>query len=292
MDRHYDITIIGSGPAGLSAALYIKRAGLTCAVIGKDGGALEKAEKIENYFGTGAISGAELVKQGVEQAKELGADIFREEVFSLGWNGDYTVSCSEDNFISPAVIIATGSARKSVNIPGIKEFEGKGVSYCAVCDAFFYRVKDVAVLGNGAYALHEIGELSGVVKSITLLTNGAEPNGNFNDIKIITDPIYSLYGENRLSGVKFKDSSSLPVSGLFIALGSAAASDLAKKVGAPVEGNSIKVGADMSTGLPGLFAAGDCTGGLLQVSVAVGEGAKAAMSAIKFVKSSGGRNGN
>ena len=82
------------------------------------------------------------------------------------------------------------------------------------------------------------------------------------------------------------------LSGLFIALGSAAASDLAKKVGAPVEGNSIKVGADMSTGLPGLFAAGDCTGGLLQVSVAVGEGAKAAMSAIKFVKSSGGRNGN
>ena len=92
MDRHYDIAIIGSGPAGLSAALYIKRAGLTCAVIGKDGGALEKAEKIENYFGTGAIFGAELVKQGVEQAKELGADIFREEVFSLGWNGDYTVS--------------------------------------------------------------------------------------------------------------------------------------------------------------------------------------------------------
>lgn len=136
MDRHYDITVIGSGPAGLSAALYIKRAGLTCAVISKDGGALEKAEKIENYFGTGAISGAELVKQGVEQAKELGADIFREEVFSLGWNGNYTVSCSKDNFISPAVIIATGSARKSVTIPGIKEFEGKGVSYCAVCDAF------------------------------------------------------------------------------------------------------------------------------------------------------------
>ena len=148
------------------------------------------------------------------------------------------------------------------------------------------------MLGNGAYALHEIGDLSGVVKSITLLTNGVEPNGDFGNIKIITDPIDSLYGENRLSGVKFKDDSSLPVSGLFIALGSAAASDLAKKVGAPVEGNSIKVGADMSTGLPGLFAAGDCTGGLLQVSVAVGEGAKAAMSAIKFVKSSGGRNGN
>lgn len=183
MNRHYDITIIGSGPAGLSAALYVKRAGLTCTVIGKDGGALEKAEKIENYFGTGAISGAELVKRGVEQAKELGADIFREEVFSLGWNGDYTVSCSEDNFVSPAVIIATGSARKSVNIPGIKEFEGKGVSYCAVCDAFFYRGKDVAVLGNGAYALHEIGDLSGVAESVTLLTNGVEPNGDFGNIK-------------------------------------------------------------------------------------------------------------
>ncbi len=292
MDRHYNITVIGSGPAGLSAALYIRRAGLTCAVIGKDGGALEKAEKIENYFGTGAISGSELVKRGTEQAKELGADIFEEEVFSLGWNGNYTVSCSEDNFISPAVIIATGSKRKSVNIPSIKEFEGKGVSYCAVCDAFFYRGKDVAVLGNGAYALHEIGDLSGVAGSITLLTNGAEPEEDFGDAEIVTEPIDSLYGENRLGGIKFKDGSSMPVSGLFVALGSAAASDLAKKVGAPIYGNSIKVGTDMSTGLPGLFAAGDCTGGLLQVSVAVGEGAKAAMSAIKFVKSSGGRSGN
>ncbi len=292
MDRHYNITVIGSGPAGLSAALYIRRAGLTCAVIGKDGGALEKAEKIENYFGTGAISGSELVKRGTEQAKELGADIFEEEVFSLGWNGNYTVSCSEDNFISPAVIIATGSKRKSVNIPGIKEFEGKGVSYCAVCDAFFYRGKDVAVLGNGAYALHEIGDLSGVAGSITLLTNGAESEEDFGDAEIVTEPIDSLYGENRLGGIKFKDGSSMPVSGLFVALGSAAASDLAKKVGAPIYGNSIKVGTDMSTGLPGLFAAGDCTGGLLQVSVAVGEGAKAAMSAIKFVKSSGGRSGN
>ncbi len=292
MDKHYNITVIGSGPAGLSAALYIRRAGLTCAVIGKDGGALEKAEKIENYFGTGAISGSELVKRGTEQAKELGADIFEEEVFSLGWNGNYTVSCSEDNFISPAVIIATGSKRKSVNIPGIKEFEGKGVSYCAVCDAFFYRGKDVAVLGNGAYALHEIGDLSGVVGSITLLTNGAEPEEDFGDAEIVTEPIDSLYGESRLGGIKFKDGSSMPVSGLFVALGSAAASDLAKKVGAPIYGNSIKVGTDMSTGLPGLFAAGDCTGGLLQVSVAVGEGAKAAMSAIKFVKSSGGRSGN
>lgn len=292
MDRHYNITVIGSGPAGLSAALYIRRAGLTCAVIGKDCGALEKAEKIENYFGTGVISGSELVKRGIEQAKELGADIFEEEVFSLGWNGSYTVSCSEDNFISPAVIIATGSTRKSVSIPGIKDFEGKGVSYCAVCDAFFYRGKDVAVLGNGAYALHEIGDLSGVAGSITLLTNGAEPAENFGDTKVVTEPIDSLYGESRLGGINFKDGSSLPVSGLFVALGSAAASDLAKKVGAPIDGNSIKVGTDMSTGLPGLFAAGDCTGGLLQVSVAVGEGAKAAMSAIKFVKSTGGRSSN
>ena len=85
------------------------------------------------------------------------------------------------------------------------------------------------MLGNGAYALHEIGDLSGVAESVTLLTNGVEPNGDFGNIKIITDPIDSLYGENRLSGVKFKDGSSLPVSGLFIALGSAAASDLAKE---------------------------------------------------------------
>lgn len=288
------LVIIGGGPAGLSAAIYAVRAGLDVHVLYKDDGALGKADRIENYFGfPDVIPGAELLARGQAQADRLGARLHRTEVTGIEYaDRGFAVKTTGGERHADAVLLATGSPRAVPAITGIRTFEGRGVSYCAVCDAFFYRGKDVAVLGNGAYALHEIGDLSGVVKSITLLTNGFEPNGDFGNIKIITDPIYSLYGENRLSGVKFKDGSSLPVSGLFIALGSAAASDLAKKVGAPVEGNSIKVGADMSTGLPGLFAAGDCTGGLLQVSVAVGEGAKAAMNAIKFVKSSGGRNGN
>ena len=287
------VIIIGAGPAGISAALYAVRGNLDPLVINNGIGALEKAEKIENYYGLEhPLSGQELYDTGIAQAKALGVRILDAQVLGVGGFDTFVVKTTEGEFETQSLILATGSKRAAPKIPGVKEFEGKGVSYCAICDAFFYRGKDVAVLGNGAYALHEIGDLSGVAESVTLLTNGVEPNGDFGNIKIITDPIDSLYGENRLSGVKFKDGSSLPVSGLFIALGSAAASDLAKKVGAPVEGNSIKVGADMSTGLPGLFAAGDCTGGLLQVSVAVGEGAKAAMSAIKFVKSSGGRNGN
>ena len=286
MVKTYDVTIIGCGPAGLSAALYVRRAGLSCAVIGKDGGALTKADKIENYFGVGTLSGSELVEKGITQALSLGADVCREEVFSISWEDKYTVSCAKNEYQSHAVIISTGSARRSVNLPGIKEFEGKGVSYCAVCDAFFYRGKDVAVLGSGAYALHEMGALSGVAENIILLTNGAAPEVEFGkEVKIIETPIDSLYGESRLSGVRFTDKTSLDISGLFIALGSAAAGDLAKKVGAPVNGSAIVVDDSMSTGLPGLYAAGDCTGGLLQVSVAVGEGAKAAMSAIKYVKS-------
>ena len=288
------LVIIGGGPAGLSAAIYAVRAGLDVHVLYKDDGALGKADRIENYFGfPDVIPGAELLARGQAQADRLGARLQRTEVTGIEYaDRGFAVKTTGGERHADAVLLATGSPRAVPAITGLRTFEGRGVSYCAVCDAFFYRGKDVAVLGNGAYALHEIGDLSGVAESVTLLTNGVEPNGDFGNIKIITDPIDSLYGENRLSGVKFKDGSSLPVSGLFIALGSAAASDLAKKVGAPVEGNSIKVGADMSTGLPGLFAAGDCTGGLLQVSVAVGEGAKAAMSAIKFVKSSGGRNGN
>lgn len=285
MDRHYDITVIGSGPAGLSAALYIKRAGLTCAVIGKDGGALEKAEKIENYFGTGAISGAELVKRGVEQAKELGADIFREEVFSLGWNGNYTVSCSKDNFISPAVIIATGSARKSVTIPGIKEFEGKGVSYCAVCDAFFYRGRAAAVLGQGEYALEEARVLLPVAGSVTLLTNGQSAPENLPDgLAVDTRPVSAVEGGETVERVVFADGETLPLDGVFVALGTAGSTDFARKLGAPLDGTHIRANADGSTAVPGLFAAGDCTGGLLQIAKAVSDGAQAAMSAVKFLR--------
>lgn len=134
------IIIIGAGPAGISAALYAARANMDPLVINNGIGALEKAEKIENYYGMEhPVSGKELFETGLAQAKALGVRILEAQVLGIGGFDTFTVKTTAGDFDTISVILATGSKRKAPAIPGIKEFEGRGVSYCAVCDAFFYR---------------------------------------------------------------------------------------------------------------------------------------------------------
>lgn len=282
----YDAVMIGSGPAGLSAALYTSRANLKTLVIGKDRGALEKADRIENYFGMAEpISGCELVENTKTQAKNLGVEVAEDEIFHVSWNGHFILEGKNGTYEALAVLLATGTGRKTPKVKGLKELEGRGVSYCAVCDAFFYRDRDVAVLGNESYAVHEMSQLLPVVKSVTLLTNGQELTVEVPEkVHVIREPIVSIDGAERVEGVTFGDGSTITVEGLFIALGSAGAMELAKKAGAFTEGQNIKVNERMETNVPGLYAAGDCIGGLLQISTAVGEGAQAAMSMIPFVR--------
>lgn len=282
----YDILIIGSGPAGLSAALYTLRAGLSTVIIGKDGGSLEKAEKIENYFGvTGAPSGKELISTGRKQVADLGGEMITDEVTHVGWDGHFYVHTKETILEAASVIFSTGAVRQTAKIRGISDYEGKGISYCAVCDAFFYKNKNVAILGNGEYALHELNELLPVVNSAVVCTNGMEANAEFPEhVDVIATSIKEVTGEDKVGQIVFKDDQKINIDGVFIALGSATAVDLARKLGAVVEGNKIMVDEKMGTSIPGAFAAGDCVGGILQVSVAVGEGAKAALSAIEFVR--------
>lgn len=284
----YDIIIIGAGPAGISAALYTLRANLNTLIIGKDGGALEQTDKIENYFGTGGvISGKELLEKGITQAEALGAVFAKEEVVSIEWMENFTVTTQSNRYEAKAVIIATGNKRSTAKIKGIDTLEGKGVSYCAVCDAFFYRGKNVGILGNGEYALHEAMALKGVVNSITVFTDGKEITADFpEDISIVTSPVEEIQGEEKVSGVKTKDGNIYPLDGVFVALGTAGAGELARKLGLPIENNRISVNEDKSTMIPGIFAAGDCIGGVLQIATAVGEGAEAALSAIKYLKTS------
>jgi thioredoxin reductase (NADPH) len=181
--------------------------------------------------------------------------------------------------------MATGAARNKHPVAGMTELEGHGVSYCAVCDAFFYRQKKVAVLGTGEYALHEVQELAQVVASITLLTNGAPLTASFPpNVRIESRHLQSLVGEGQFKGVRYEDGIEEEFDGLFVALGSANATDLAKKAGAGFDGPTLVLDKDFQTTLPGLFAAGDCTGGTLQVAVAVGEGAKAGLAAIKYLR--------
>ena len=288
----YDSIIIGSGPAGITASLYMARAGLNVLIISKNQSALDKAEKIENYYGfENPISGQELNENGIKQAKRVGAEFFEKEVISIKYseNECYEVIVAnqgkDERYIAKTIVLATGTNRNKPKIKGIKEFEGRGISYCAICDAAFFRNKDVGVLGNGDYAIGEIEELLPIVKSVTMLTNGLEPIEYRSDnLNINTKKIREFRGTNRVEEIEFEDDSVKEINGIFIAQGVATSVDFAKKLGAMIENNYIVLNERIETTVPNIYACGDCTGGLLQISKAVYEGTKAGIEIIKKLK--------
>lgn len=283
----YDFLIIGYGPAGISAALYALRSGHSVQIVGYDGGALAKAHLIENYYGLATpVSGKELLEIGKSQARQLGAEISEDQITDLFFDGNLFVASSKEKQYSGRVcILATGAARKKQPFAGLSRLEGHGVSYCAVCDAFFYRQKNVAVLGSGEYALHEASELKQVASSVTILTNGNELEFENTEGFIIENrKIESLLGNEKFEGIRFDDNTENLYDGLFVAIGSASATDLARKAGAAFENGKLVLDENFQSSIPGLFAAGDCTGGTLQIAVAVAEGAEAALAANKFLR--------
>lgn len=291
MQNEFDVIVVGKGPAGISAALYALRANLSVLVVAKDEGALGKAHLIANYYGFAEpVPGAELERRGEEQAKILGADFLAGEVLDLMFSEKFYVRIrtSEEKvleLVAKSVIVAAGALRSKVSIPGIDSFEGKGVSYCAVCDGFFYRKKNVAVLGNGAYALSEAEELLPLAAKVSICTLGAElavkiPDG----FSVEKEKIIAVEGSGRVQRLRFESGREIPVDGIFVAQGSASAADLARKAGAALDSNKLIVDENRMTTVPGLFAAGDCLGGVLQVAVAVGDGAKAGLGAVAYIR--------
>lgn len=283
------LLVVGQGPAGISAAIYAKRGGAAVTVVAKGVGALEKAERIENYYGFGEpLTGKALAAQGIAGAKRLGVTFIARELVGLRFKDTldgFIAELPDRSLEADAVVLAMGTSRLAPPLAGLKEFEGHGVSYCAICDAFFYRGKEVAVLGAGDYALAEAGALLPHAEKVHLLTHGEAAPAHLSERFFVhTEKLAAIEGESKVERVRFENGRDLSVSAVFVAVGTAGSTAIAKKLGILLDGVYLKVDAKMATNVPGVFAAGDATGGLLQVAKAVYEGAVAGLSALKFLR--------
>lgn len=289
----HDVIVIGGGPAGITASLYIKRAGFDVTVFSNEKSGLQKSDKIENYYGfENGISGEELHQKGIKQAKNLEIELINKEVIGIKYltssDGYEIITANQsrnEKYEAKFVILATGVNRNKPNIKGLTEFEGKGISYCAVCDAGFYRGKDVAVLGSGEYAIGEIQELLPIAKKVMMLTNGENPiEIRSSEIEINKNEIEAINGKQKVEEIQFKNGTSERIDGIFIAQGTASSIDFAKKVGAKIENNTIIVDENMKTTAPNIYACGDCIGGIMQISKAVYDGTKAGLTVISQLR--------
>ena len=273
------VIIIGSGPAGITAGIYLTRAKIDNVIITNNQGSLQKADLIENYYGfENPITGPQLIENGIKQYQNLGGTIIADEVVGLTYEDKLVVKGIKENYKGDIVVIATGVSRLLPNIKGLND--SLGISYCAICDAFFYRGKDVVVLGNGNYAITEAEVLKKVANSVTIFTNGREIDSS-TDINVNTSKIKEITKENNVFSIILDDDSVITTEGVFIAEGIAGAMALAKKIGAKTENNKIIVNELNKTNIPNLYAIGDCTGGILQISKAVYEGTACALNIIK-----------
>ena len=283
-----NVYIIGGGPAGVSAALYAKRGGLETHLIYMKKSSLGMAHQIDNYYGAPGVTGQELYERGLKQAADLGVDMIEEEVLGISFEEKFTITTAENRYECDYLILATGAFRNRPAIKGIREFEGKGVSYCAVCDGFFYRKKKVAVLGNATYAAHEAEYLSRIAEKVYVLTNGKAPEDEaLKNYEVIEKKIASIEGEVKIAKAVFEDGEELALDGMFVALGSAGSVELARKMGILVDAsNKIVVNENRETNIPGVYAAGDAVDGIMQVNKAVYDGMLAAQDIIRKQKGS------
>lgn len=282
---NYDLIIVGSGPAGISAGIYALRAGVNVAVIDDNNSSLLQAKQVQNYYGIKSISGKELIKNGEDQFSSLGGLIVKGQVLKI--NKDYQmntflVKTNKGTYHAKAIILAMGSPKKKTNIE-LEKFDN--VSYCAICDGFFYKNKTVAVLGDGDFAFSECEELEKVVGKIYLIAKDIAQNvKNGAKIEKINKEILKFEGKNILNKIIFKDNSSIEIDGLFVAEGVVSSFEIAKQLGLMVNNNFVEVDKNYMTNVAGVFAAGDMIGGLLQISKAVSDGANAGLEAVRYLK--------
>ncbi|MFH1662839.1 MAG: thioredoxin-disulfide reductase [Chloroflexota bacterium] len=303
MKNKYDVVIIGGGPAGLTAGIYTSRDRLKSLIIDKGiiGGNINNAESIDNYPGfPDGVSGSELAELMHRQAKKYGMESMIAEVTAIDIEGENKViKTTSGNFISRAVIIAGGSEKVKLGIPGEKEFTGKGVSYCSTCDAFFFRDKKVAVVGGGNSAIYEALHLTKFASNISVIHRrdrlratailqeraSAEAKIDF----ILSTTVKAIEGKDfvqkmLLENVKTGEQSTIEIDGVFISIGLKPSTGFLKDLLPLDKQGHIITDWYMSTKIAGIFAAGDIrSGSIRQVTTAAGDGTVAAISAKKFI---------
>jgi len=297
----YDIIIIGAGPAGLTAAIYARRAEKSVLVIEKEtfGGQITHSPKVENYPGFIQMSGNEFAEKLIEQALNLEAEIEMDAATAIEDHGDYkTVVCENGSFNGKAVILAAGSKHRQLGVARENDFVGAGISYCAVCDGAFYRGKNVAVIGGGNTALQEAVMLSDLCSHVTLVQNLAFFTGEQklldllktkDNVSFITSSVVdALEGESELTGITIRntetnETQTLAFDGIFVAIGQVPENEPFKDV-VPLNDYGYVVSDESCTVGNGIFVAGDCrTKQVRQIATAISDGAVAAVAACRYL---------
>ncbi len=300
----YDVIIIGSGPAGLSAAVYAKRAGLNLVVLEKSpmsGGQVLNTYEVDNYLGMPGMDGFDMGMRFREHADKLGIEFKTLSVQAIEDQGEGKLVRTEDEVLQTrSVIFAAGAVHARLDVPGEERLRGRGVSYCATCDGAFYRSRTVAVVGGGDVALEDAIYLARTCKKVYLIHRRDELRGAFvlqEELKALpnVEILYShvveeILGENAVEGLRITDlktnkQDSLSVEGLFVAVGIHPETELVKRLVSCDENGYVLAGEDCATDMPGLFAAGDVRKKpLRQIATAVSDGANAAVSAGNYCR--------
>ena len=295
MRELHNCVIVGAGPAGMNAALYLKRGGIEPIIIESDvpGGEMLKTYKIENYLGYESIDGGELALKMSKQVKDLGVKIIKDKVVKVTHEDKFVIKCENNEFVSDYVIVATGRIPRKLGLKNESELTGRGISYCAVCDGAFYKDKEVAIIGGGDSALTEALYLSDLclkvyvlarkdLRASDVLQNRVKNKDNIVILKNVE--VIGILGNDRLSSILLNNGDKLDVSGMFIAIGGNPELSFLDSLGVELVNGYIKTNDRMESNIKGLYAAGDVRyKDFYQIITAASDGAIAALSIRKDV---------
>ena len=296
IQEEYDVVILGTGPAGLQAAIHAARAKVSVLVMGREHKSSLYKAHVENYCCITGISGQELLQQGVRQASDFGAHFLHEDVIKTSQEDDRFIILTENErkIKTRALIMAMGITRNRLGVPGEKEFLGKGVSYCVDCDANFYKGAKVAVVGDESAAVSGALTLLFYAEEVHLVSNRLQVSDRLDyqiresDVNIhLGRKVKEIVGLDNVDGLIMDDDQRLNVDGVFIETGAKGAVELAATLGVALDEEKfqyIVTDKQQQTNVPGIYAAGDICGPPWQMAKAVGEGCVAGLSAAKYAK--------